>query len=238
MFTADRTVEGVLGGYVNCLNVTNPAGVTIRVASGAGMVDGKFYENDANIDFTIAAPGVGKNRYDLVVLRKTMAEQIVKVAILTGVEAVSPTVPALTQNPATVYEVAIAKIYITDVPVITLTDMRNYLKFALAKVDNRQGGGLGWTTSGTVNYMPGAVQFEAGCNTISIGGGAYVGTITVTFPKAFGQVPLVFVSGNNQDYIITPTIISAIQVTITATHRLSTVGAVTIVVYWFGIGPR
>lgn len=239
LFTIDRTVEGVLGGYANCLSITNPAGATIRVASGAGMVDGKFYENDGNIDFTIAAPAPGKNRYDLVVLRKTMATQLVKAAILTGVEDAAPAVPSLTQDSATIYEVAIAKIYITDVPVITITDMRTDLTSPSNRIDKRQGGSATvWRTSGATNYTPGITYHQLGANQVVLGGGDYTGSVTITFPVAFVQAPMVFVNCNDANYIAQPITVSTTQVIITVTHRAATVGAITIYVYWQAIGQR
>ena len=239
LFTIDRTVEGVLGGYANCLNVTNPAGATIRVASGAGMVDGKFYENTANIDFTISAPGVGTSRYDLVVLRKTMTAQTVKAAILTGVEDVAPSVPALTQDSATIYEVAIAKIYITDVPVITITEMRKYLTFASNRIDKRQGGSATvWATSGTITYNPGITYVQLGANTITIAGGAYRGSVAVTFPQVFSYTPVVFANCSNDDYITQITVNAANGCTIAACQKNDAVGAITLTVYWLAIGPR
>jgi len=46
LFSHDRTVQGVIPGYENELAVSNPAGNTIRVATGAALVDGKIYEAD------------------------------------------------------------------------------------------------------------------------------------------------------------------------------------------------
>jgi len=239
LFTLDYASEAVLPEYGNELLVTNPAGTTIRVATGAGMCDGKFYENTANIDFSIDTPAPGNSRIDRVVLRKTMADQVVKAAIVTGVEGVAPVAPALTQVSATIYEVMIAEVLITDIPVVTVTDYRRFMRFVTAKVDERQGGSsTEWNTSGTTKYIPGYTRIELGANTVTIAGGAFTGTVVVTFPQAFGYHPVVFVSSDDADYIVQPTTISETQVTITATHRAASVGAHTVLVNWIAFGPR
>lgn len=122
LFQRDRTSQGYIDGYLNELEVTNPAGNTIRVATGAALVDGKFYTNDANVDNAIANPAVA-TRFDRVVLRKSWAAQTVRVAILTGVEGGG--VPALTQNDGVTWEIPLATVQITVVPVITITDERS-----------------------------------------------------------------------------------------------------------------
>lgn len=127
LFTYDRTAQGVINtaraGYTGMLAVTNPAGVTIRVATGIAMVDGKLYFNDANVDNVIVAPGAGTNYYRIV-LQKTFAAQTVRVAML-GPSLVST--PALTQVDGTIWEISLAGIQITSAGAITVTDERDYI---------------------------------------------------------------------------------------------------------------
>lgn len=125
----DRTTQGYIEGYLNELAVSNPAGNTIRVASGAALVDGKFYDNDNNVDNAIATPAA-LTRIDRVVLRKSWAAQTVRVVILTGVEGGG--VPALTQVDGTTWEIPLAQVSITTVPVITITDERVVCRTPLA----------------------------------------------------------------------------------------------------------
>ena len=125
LFTRDRTLEGVLPDYLNELVVTNPAGLTIRVASGGAVVDGKFYRNTANVDFAGAAPGGGSNFYT-VVAHKDFAAQTVRLSML-GPNAVAP--PAVTQADGVDWEIAIYEIEITSGSVVTLTDVRVYCHF-------------------------------------------------------------------------------------------------------------
>jgi hypothetical protein len=121
-----RTLQGPILGYANALAVTNPAGVTIRVATGAAVVDGKFYESTANEDLTISAPAGGTNYY-LVVLQKNFAAQTVRVALLGPNPAAYPTV---TQVDGTTWEVALAQVTITSAGLVTVTDVRSYCAFS------------------------------------------------------------------------------------------------------------
>lgn len=127
LFTRDRTVEGVLPDYLGELAVTNPAGVTIRVATGGAVVDGKFYNNSANVDLTGAIPGGGSNFYN-VVLDKDFSAQTVRASLL-GPNVVSPDPP--TQSDGVTWEISIATVEITSGGVVTITDAREYCHFNL-----------------------------------------------------------------------------------------------------------
>ncbi len=142
----NRTSQGYIEDYLNELAVSNPSGNDIRVASGAALVDGKFYENDANEDNTIATPSVS-TRIDRVVLRKSWAAQTIRIAILTGVEGGG--VPALTQTDGVTWEISLAQVSITTAPAITLTDERVIARTPLAE----DTGGLtsGFTEIQTIN---------------------------------------------------------------------------------------
>jgi len=65
LFTTDDD-QGPIGGYLNELEVTNPIGKTIRVATGGAVVGGNVFFNDANVDFSPPNPA-GAARYDYVV---------------------------------------------------------------------------------------------------------------------------------------------------------------------------
>jgi len=70
----DRTTQGVYN-YLDAMEVTNPSGTTIRVASGAALVNGHYGLNvdltdpsvASNVDFAVVYPVVG-NRIDKVIL--------------------------------------------------------------------------------------------------------------------------------------------------------------------------
>ena len=123
IFQRDRTLEGVLPNYLGELTVTNPAGTTIRTSDGGAIVDGTYYDNTANVDNTVVAPGSGSNFYRIV-LQKGWAAQTVRIAML-GPNAVAP--PAVTQTDGVTWEISIATVEITSGSVITVTDDRTYV---------------------------------------------------------------------------------------------------------------
>lgn len=125
LFTRDRTLEGVLPDFLSELVVTNPAGLTIRVASGGAIVDGKFYDSTANVDFSGVAPGGGSNFYN-VVLRKAFAAQTVRLVLL-GPNVATPDTP--TQSDGVTWEISIATVEVTSGSVVTVTDTRAYCHY-------------------------------------------------------------------------------------------------------------
>ncbi len=125
LFQRDRTLEGVLPDYLNELGVSNPAGVTIRTASGGALVDGTFFDNTANVDQVVVAPGGGSNFYR-VILRKGWAAQTVRIALL-GPNVANP--DAVTQNDGVTWEISLATVEITSGSVVTVTDDRTYMHF-------------------------------------------------------------------------------------------------------------
>lgn len=118
----DRITNCVLPSYGNRLAATNPSGVIIRIATGAAIVDGKFYVNDAVKDLTLnAAPGSGTDYYS-VVLDKDFAAQTVRLG-LNGPVNGGPR-PAVTQIDGTTWEVELYEVRQTSGGVITIIDRR------------------------------------------------------------------------------------------------------------------
>lgn len=122
----DYTTQGVVytarAAYTGMLAVSNPAGTTIRVATGIAMVAGRAYLNSANVDNDVNGLGTG---YYRVVLQKLEAAQTVRVAILGPVGGAPP---AVTQDAAT-WEISLATFYFDDGTntVSSLTDTRDFL---------------------------------------------------------------------------------------------------------------
>lgn len=125
----DRTLQGYIDNYENELEVTWTGGDAIRIDTGAALVDGKFYENDAAIPLSISSPIVA-TRYDRVVLRKTWNAQTVRVAIVEGEEGSG--VPSITQEDENIWEVPLATIRITTAGAITITDEREAVVASIA----------------------------------------------------------------------------------------------------------
>lgn len=211
LFQSDRTLQGPILDMLGELAVTNPAALTIRMASGHALVDGKVYTNTANIDFAVVAPGAGSNYYRLV-LRKSFVAQTVR-AVMLGPNAVAP--DAVTQTDGTTWEISLATIQITSAGVITITDTRDFCSFNTEVVtaniaDNavddskvgdrvpqfyrRQGGNAsGWATPGINSYTPTTVRMQSGSIEWT-GASSPTGNGTVTFPVAFSNTPIVLLT--------------------------------------------
>lgn len=107
----------------NLLEVTAPAGTTIRINTGYANVHGVFYINSASVDLTVVQPGSGSNYYR-VVLRKDWSAQTVRLA-LTDPDTVS--FPAVEQVDGDIWEISLAGVQITSAGAVTITDERNQL---------------------------------------------------------------------------------------------------------------
>ena len=78
----DSTTQGVFANYLSEMVVSNPAGVTIRVASGAALVNGHYCFNEdttdpsvaSNVDFAPTTPGA--DRIDRVVLVQNNTDNV------------------------------------------------------------------------------------------------------------------------------------------------------------------
>lgn len=120
------------GDLTGRLAVTAPAANDIKVATGAALVDGIFYLNDAVIDLVPVSAGAGTTRKDRVVLRGSWgagAEQYTVRAYIKQGDAVNPPVLITVRN--TTWEVSLAQYVIDDAGTITgLTDERDYVHMA------------------------------------------------------------------------------------------------------------
>ncbi len=99
-------VNGASGGN---LAVTVSSGLTVNIATGAGIVYGFAYENDGNpqLTKTVGNRDTTADRYDRIVLRFGFSAKSVAVAVLAG--TLGAGIPALTQN-STTWEVPLATI--------------------------------------------------------------------------------------------------------------------------------
>jgi hypothetical protein len=178
LFQYDRTIQAPILGYANELIVTCPA-ATIRVDTGAALVDGKFYENTASVSF-----GPLANATYNVVLRKDFVAQTVRLAYKVG---------AATQTDGTIWEVSIATVVITG-GAGTVTDARKFVALnSSPNILHRQGGSAAnWDTVGATNYLTNGVIIQVGAIHHTFGA-----VDTVTFPVPFSDIPLVIPVCNN-----------------------------------------
>lgn len=86
----------------------------IDVLAGSALVQGIGYINTATVSFVIAANASGNPRIDTVVLRADYALQTVRLAVLQGTPAASPSVPALTQSANVLWEIPLADIAVAN----------------------------------------------------------------------------------------------------------------------------
>lgn len=95
----------------------------IAVAAGSAFVAGYWYNNDASANVAVGTPAVNP-RIDRLILRASWAAQTVRMVLLAGAEAATPSPPALTQTFGTTWEVSLAQVYVTTGGVITIRDER------------------------------------------------------------------------------------------------------------------
>lgn len=104
---------------------------TFIVSAGVAIVDGRPYINSTDVTITIpAAVGVGNTRIDRVVLRASWSAQTVRLTRIAGVDAATPSAPAVTQTSGTTYDLLLYQVLVNTSGVLTVTDER-----AWARVD-------------------------------------------------------------------------------------------------------
>jgi hypothetical protein len=99
-----------------------------------------------------------------------------------------------------------------------------------------------WSAPGSTAYTPAAVRAQGGAAEIALGAGVAFGLVSVTFPVAFSNVPLITTGLSPQDAShnwYAPTLFaraaSGFQV---VAHRATTAGAATAYVDWLAVGPE
>lgn len=99
----------------------------------------------------------------------------------------------------------------------------------------RQGGsGTDWNSTGTSNFTPTTMRMQAG-RTITGGGGS----VTVTFPVAFSNKPIIVVSASGGSNILASiSSVSASQFTAAAWNAAAGTSAGSIGIDWIAVGPE
>lgn len=126
--------EGILDNIDNELIVSGVS-ASVRVETGAALVDGSFYENLTNAISILIPTPVSDPRIDRIVLQKDWAAKTVRITRLEGTENASPTAPSLTQSFGGIWEIPLAQVSaIVGSSVIVVTDER---EFAATKLSRR-----------------------------------------------------------------------------------------------------
>lgn len=128
LFQQDLAAAGVIPGVANKLQVTG-ATSPVSVNTGAGMVYGRFYENDAAVDVAIPTPAASA-RIDRVVLECGWTAQTIRITRVAGTEGGSE--PTLTQTGGTTWQVPLAKVTIQTDGTLVVVDQREYLYGAIS----------------------------------------------------------------------------------------------------------
>ena len=153
VMSSSLSTEGVLVGKQSELVVSNPSGLTIRVASGNAIVDGTMYDNTANVDLSTSAPVSGYYYYT-VMLKKSFVTQTIRIT-LSSPSAVS--YPALVQTAGVTWEISLAQVRVSAAGLVTVTDARIFCKFAsLVTPANLNSEAFPYTTNGDQAYQSGS----------------------------------------------------------------------------------
>jgi hypothetical protein len=171
---------GVIKGRLNELAVyADSTGMQVKVKSGQANINGIFYESDTEEVLPIAVADASNPRIDRIILRLDLAGDNVQLAVLQGVPAVSPVGPALTQNDAR-WEISLAYVYVNaGAATIAAGNIYDERVFTPAFI----------TSSGeTLQKGSGSFNVVSGVN-----------SKTITFPKAFKEIPKVLANPNNSN---------------------------------------
>jgi hypothetical protein len=122
--------DGIVHGDGNELAVSasDPPAMTVKVATGTAMVQGRFCENDAALTLSVPAAHATYPRIDRVVVRLNASPgRTIDILVKKGTPAPSPVPPGLTRTPET-WELSLAQISVpagaTMVQAANITDER------------------------------------------------------------------------------------------------------------------
>ena len=119
LFKALTKGAGVIGGYLNTLK-PSVSGANLLINTGWAMsISGHPYRNDASKSTTIATPVVGTTGHRIV-LREDTAAQTVRIFDIASADGTAA-IPAAAGT-----DVTLCTLTITTVPVITMTDAREF----------------------------------------------------------------------------------------------------------------
>lgn len=127
---------GVIKGQpFELLVYADSTGMQVKVGSGQAFIKGHFYENETEEILAISSANSINPRIDRVVLRLDWIESNIRLAVLQGVPAVSPTPPGITQNSSR-WEIPLAQVRVnagaSTIAAGNVTDERNFVRNANA----------------------------------------------------------------------------------------------------------
>lgn len=183
-FLASDGVGYVIPGYANSLNVqaSSPAAASVDVHTGAAMVQGFLYENDALNTLAVPANASGNPRIDRIVLRINFAAQTVRVALVQGSAAATPSLPTLTTVYGTTWEVSLAYIWVANgFSTITEADIHDEREFTLSASADQKSSGRKNLVRGSEFVVPTINPFTGGADISGTWFNLQVAAATVSF---------------------------------------------------------
>jgi hypothetical protein len=119
--------NGVFPNPSDGLQVFADTGMSVYVADGFGFINGYAFRNPSDYSVTIPTADGSLGRIDRIVLRWSLTNRLIEIALLTGTVAATPVAPELTRNSDT-YELALADISVgagvTQITQSMITDRR------------------------------------------------------------------------------------------------------------------
>lgn len=193
-FTGDRYAsEGVLAGVLNSLAVTG-ATSPVAVDTGCALVNGIYYQNTASVNVAVPTPSSGTTGHRVVLQALWGTTATVRIALISSADGTS-SAPSLSQDENSRWEISLATLTIDTAGAITLTDARDYCHYSTALVHRRRGGSSSsWNSTGSTTYRVGGTKEQCGVATLTWDDNDDSDQTTVTFPSAFSQKPLVFLT--------------------------------------------
>ncbi len=137
---------------------TSPASKSVRIVAGRAIIRSKVYWLDADTTLTISDNTSGNPRIDRVVLEADWATQTVRLKVLEGTPAASPSAPALTQVDGTLWQLPLAQVAVANgFTSITNSDITDEREF----VDPPLGKSIATVSGKTTNYQTNSTSFVA-----------------------------------------------------------------------------
>lgn len=151
--------RGVCRGWRNELLVSGTSS-PVSVAAGGAVVYGMLFDMDAATTVNIPTPSSGNSRYDRIVVQRGWAEQTVRIVRVSGVAAIFPSIPSLTQAAGTYWQIPLATVLIDDSGTITLTDSREWCAFPTELPANIVTAGMFEEGAVTAAKIPNRTRYE------------------------------------------------------------------------------
>jgi hypothetical protein len=127
LFFSNLISSGVCYTTVDNLLTTAGTGMTVNVAPGSAWINGYCFVLMDSLEFPLAVAHGAQPRIDRIIIRWSLPDRAINLAVLTGAANPNPAPPTLTRTPE-VYELGIANILVSagviTIPPANTTDTR------------------------------------------------------------------------------------------------------------------